>query len=140
MFSYFLSPRGRFRRRDLVFGFAVLLLIVATGFSIDVALGGVAFVPVAVLSETPLTSFPIFAIMTGVACLWPATAMIIKRWHDRDVSGMRTFWLLVPVLNLLALFMLFAMPGFRGLNQFGPDPREEERYHRAITAGAAQVR
>ncbi|KQZ95014.1 hypothetical protein ASD74_13545 [Rhizobium sp. Root564] len=64
-----------------------------------------------------------------IAFFLPQIALAVRRLHDRNLSG---WWYLgfiiawfVPYLNLLAiitLIVLFAFPGTKGLNRFGPDP------------------
>ncbi|PZO79733.1 MAG: DUF805 domain-containing protein [Mesorhizobium amorphae] len=47
-----------------------------------------------------------------------------KRWHDRDKSGWWSLLVLAPVIgHLWILVELGLMPGTRGHNHFGPDPR-----------------
>lgn len=60
----------------------------------------------------------------------PSTALIVRRLHDRDLSG---WWYLavivaglVPVAGALAsiaLFCVMALPGTPGPNRFGGDPK-----------------
>lgn len=64
-----------------------------------------------------------------IAFFLPQIALAVRRLHDRNLSG---WWYLgfiiawfVPYLNLLAiitLIVLFAFPGTKGPNRFGPDP------------------
>lgn len=64
-----------------------------------------------------------------IATLLPQIALAVRRLHDRNLSG---WWYLgfviawfIPYLNLLAiiaLIVLFAFPGTKGPNRFGPDP------------------
>ena len=51
--------------------------------------------------------------------MWFQWAQGAKRCHDRNCSG---WWQLVP---FYALWMLFA-DGERGLNQYGPDPKNPD--------------
>jgi len=55
--------------------------------------------------------------------LWPALAVSVKRWHDRDKSG---WWVLlnaVPVIGWLwALIDNGFLRGTTGPNRFGDDP------------------
>jgi uncharacterized membrane protein YhaH (DUF805 family) len=54
---------------------------------------------------------------------WPAVAISVKRWHDRDKSG---WWVLVALIPLVGqLWMLIAnglLRGTRGPNRFGDEP------------------
>ena len=64
-------------------------------------------------------------IAEGVAnllILWPAIAVTVKRWHDRDKSG---WWVLInfiPVLGVIwSLVENGLLRGSRGDNRFGAD-------------------
>lgn len=54
---------------------------------------------------------------------WPAIAISVKRWHDRDRSGA---WVLVNLIPLVGWLWALVDNGFlrgsRGPNRFGPDP------------------
>lgn len=45
-----------------------------------------------------------------------------RRLHDRDMSAWWMLLLLVPLIGVLVLLVMFALPGTRGPNRFGPDP------------------
>lgn len=128
MLSYFLSPKGRFRRRDYWFGMIVVMIILAIGLSADFVFRGVEMIPTGTPGEFDLQPAPLMLGFTGLLILWPSIAMGIKRWHDRDKSGWFVLLGMIPIVNLYAYFSLFFLSGTRGLNRFGPDPREEERY------------
>ena len=54
---------------------------------------------------------------------WPAIAVAVKRWHDRDKSG---WWVLIVLLPLIgglwALFDNGCLRGTVGPNRYGPEP------------------
>ncbi len=49
--------------------------------------------------------------------------LAVRRWHDLDCSGWFTLLSLVPVVNVIAMLVLFFAPGTPGPNRFGPNPR-----------------
>ena len=55
--------------------------------------------------------------------LWILFALSAKRWHDQATSGYYSLGLLVPSLNLLALFVLVVWPGTKDANHYGPPPK-----------------
>jgi uncharacterized membrane protein YhaH (DUF805 family) len=61
--------------------------------------------------------------LVNLVLVWPAVAVSVKRWHDRDKSG---WWLLinlVPVVGWLwALVENGLLRGTPGPNRFGDDP------------------
>lgn len=61
-------------------------------------------------------------IVTGLAALgWPIVA--IHRLHDTGRSGAGVVLLMVPVLGWIWLGVLLLLPGTRGRNRYGADPR-----------------
>ena len=105
-----LDPRGRLSRR----GFWLWGVAALTGLTILLnALLGIARVRLAT-AET----------IVNVLLLWPALAVSIKRWHDRDRSGWWVLVLLVPVVGWLwALVVNGFLRGTPGVNRYGPPPR-----------------
>lgn len=68
-----------------------------------------------------LVTFATFLI--GIALLWPALAVAIKRWHDRGKSGWWTLILLVPIVGWIwGVIELGFLEGTNGPNEYGPDP------------------
>jgi len=57
---------------------------------------------------------------------WPAIAISVKRWHDRDRAG---WWVLINVLPLIGWLWAFVdnafVPGSAQANRFGPPPRSD---------------
>jgi uncharacterized membrane protein YhaH (DUF805 family) len=58
-----------------------------------------------------------------LAGLVPVTALVTRRLHDAGHSGLLQLIGLVP-FGFLAVLVLTALPGTRGPNQHGPDPRD----------------
>lgn len=55
--------------------------------------------------------------------LWPAIAVSVKRWHDRDKSGWWVLIMLIPVLGWIWTLVDNGMlRGTVGPNRFGDDP------------------
>ena len=79
----------------------------------------------------------LFYIGAGLLGIWalasfiPMIAVVVRRLHDRDMSG---WWYLgaivagmipfVGILASLALLVLLLLPGTAGPNRFGPDPKD----------------
>ena len=63
--------------------------------------------------------------LVNLAFLWPLMAVSVKRQHDFDFSGWWALIHFVPgVGSLILLVVDGSMPGTRGANRFGTDPRE----------------
>jgi uncharacterized membrane protein YhaH (DUF805 family) len=80
---------------------------------------------------------PVFYIGAGLLGIWflavlvPSIAVVVRRLHDRDLSG---WWYLgaivagmIPFVGFIAsiaLLVLMFLPGTPGPNRFGPDPKD----------------
>jgi uncharacterized membrane protein YhaH (DUF805 family) len=67
----------------------------------------------------------------GLAIIIPSIAVVVRRLHDRDMSG---WWYLgfilasmIPIVGIIAgiaMQVLLLLPGTVGPNRFGPDPKD----------------
>jgi uncharacterized membrane protein YhaH (DUF805 family) len=62
-------------------------------------------------------------LIVNLLLLWPAVAVSVKRWHDRNRSG---WWILINLLPIIgwawALIENGLLRGTAGPNRFGADP------------------
>ena len=105
----FLGLQGRLSRRQFwLYGVAALLGLSVLGH----ALLGIA----QVREQTA-------DLLVNLLLVWPALAVSVKRWHDRDKSGWWVLLNLVPVIGWLwALIDNGFLRGTDGPNRFGEDP------------------
>ncbi len=62
-------------------------------------------------------------IVVNLLLIWPALAVSVKRWHDRDKSGWWVLLNLLPVIGWLwALVDNGFLRGTDGPNRYGADP------------------
>lgn len=125
MLSFLVSPKGRFRRRDYWIGAALMVAILLLGLGADFVFRGIEWVPSANGGEGDFSEPPMFLGVAGILIMWPSLAMGIKRWHDRDKAWYFVLLGLIPLVNIYAYFSLFFLPGTKGSNRFGADPRDE---------------
>ena len=65
------------------------------------------------------------AIPFNVVFAWPTVAVLVKRWHDRNKSGLWIFINAIPVVgSIWALIETGILEGTQGSNRFGTDPLE----------------
>jgi uncharacterized membrane protein YhaH (DUF805 family) len=75
------------------------------------------------------SSYPRVTIFTSIYLLIaaiPFLSLMIRRLHDTDNSAL---WFLVgfiPVIGNLLLLWALLSGGTKGLNRFGPDPRQKD--------------
>jgi uncharacterized membrane protein YhaH (DUF805 family) len=105
----FFSLQGRVSRRQYwLYGVLALIGLAVLGH----ALLGIARVP-ARRAE----------LIINLLLVWPALAVSVKRWHDRDKSGWWVLLNLLPVIGWLwALIDNGLLRGTNGPNRFGEDP------------------
>jgi uncharacterized membrane protein YhaH (DUF805 family) len=105
----FFSLRGRVSRRQFwLYGVLVLIGLAVLSH----ALLGIARVP-------PRQA----DLIVNLLLVWPALAVSVKRWHDRDKSGGWVLLNLLPVIGWLwALIDNGFLRGTPGPNRFGADP------------------
>lgn len=60
----------------------------------------------------------------ALAFLIPNLAVSVRRLHDQNLTGWILLVGLVPYLGGLIVLMTMCVPGTRGRNRFGPDPRD----------------
>jgi uncharacterized membrane protein YhaH (DUF805 family) len=106
----YFSLQGRITRGDYWFAGVFLLLVVG--------LVATALLRIAGWSGERAEG------LVNVALAWPAIAVSVKRWHDRDRSG---WWVLVNMLPVVGwLWGLIdngCLPGSRSANRYGEPPR-----------------
>ncbi|MBS1998855.1 MAG: DUF805 domain-containing protein [Cyanobacteria bacterium SZAS LIN-2] len=107
--AIYFSTRGRMSRR----AYWLVGLLPLAGFSF---IAGFLF---------GLARSPAGAVGLIVLLLWPTLALSIKRCHDFNASGWWAALTAVPLLNWIVEVVLGSIPGTRGANRFGPDPKTE---------------
>lgn len=112
----FFSFRGRLSRRQFwLYGVLALLGLAVLGQG----LLGIA----RVRAQTA-------DLIVNLLLVWPALAVSVKRWHDRDKSG---WWVLVNLVPVIGWIWALIDNGFRrgsaGPNRFGEDPLSAATRH-----------
>ncbi|HZZ37412.1 MAG TPA: DUF805 domain-containing protein [Caulobacteraceae bacterium] len=125
--NLFLSFNGRTRRLHFWIGLIILWVIEAVIFS--VFLGG-AIAAAAAGGGGANGASAMFAGTGLIGCLlllalvWPALAIQVKRWHDRDKSGWMVLINLIPLVGVLwTLIECGFLDGTPGPNKYGPSPK-----------------
>jgi uncharacterized membrane protein YhaH (DUF805 family) len=87
--------------------------------------GGLIVVATQALEFRVFGTSGVLSIALSLAGLWPAFAVTIKRLHDRGRSAWFLLTFLIPVLGPIWLLVeVWALPGTRGANNFGAEPRD----------------
>jgi uncharacterized membrane protein YhaH (DUF805 family) len=65
----------------------------------------------------------LIVLLTYILTTWVSLANHFKRWHDADMSGWWTLMFFIPFVNAVAFLICGFLPGTKGTNQYGSDPR-----------------
>jgi len=143
MLEYMLMPLKRYAdfsgrsRRMEYWSWALLLIVVYMVLGGLMIAGGFNLAAMSQPGAAPPSPGPLFYLGAGLLGLFalavfiPNLAVVVRRLHDRDMSG---WWLLgyvvasiIPILNIIAaiaMLVLMFLPGTAGPNKFGPDPKD----------------
>lgn len=111
----------------LVLAGPVMFSVVSAGLADPAAIDVDPFAAIGALGWMGIGLYALYAL----AAFIPSIAVTVRRLHDRDLSG---WWYLgaivaglIPIVGLLAsvaLFVVLLLPGTKGPNRFGPDPKD----------------
>lgn len=96
-------------------------MIAATFVVTDVVLGGTALQDSADSDEFSLIYIPV--VLWILACFLPSIAVTVRRLHDSNKSGWMYLLTLIPYIGFIFFIVFGFLPGTRGENDYGFDPR-----------------
>jgi uncharacterized membrane protein YhaH (DUF805 family) len=67
--------------------------------------------------------FILLVALYGLAVLLPSLAVLVRRLHDIGMSGWWILIGLVPIVGSIVLLVFTVLPGNRGPNRYGDDPK-----------------
>jgi uncharacterized membrane protein YhaH (DUF805 family) len=117
---------GRARRREYWYFLLFHLMTVA----VLVLLGVGGQMPSAAHSaqnQVGFQSYPVPALIYVLLTLVQSLAVTVRRLHDRNLSGWWILPLNVPLLGTIATVILFSLPGEKGSNRYGLDPKASQK-------------
>ena len=127
-FNRYTDFRGRSRRSEYWWVQLFHILVLLVPYILLFAIGGIQSGQMNILGVILMIAILVYAL----AVLIPGLAVSFRRLHDRDMSA---WWLLIgliPYLGSLVLLVFYVLPGTKGPNKYGPDPKNP-------SAGAADV-
>ena len=93
------------------------------GFALVTAFYLLAALTFAAASDTGDRELAEWVLLGSLAGVWPALAIAVKRWHDRDRSAWWFLTCLAIVPVLWVVIQLWFLKGTTGANRFGAEPR-----------------
>lgn len=121
-----LSPFGRLARLPYWLGFVLTWIVIGitvnnwvNGFTDQITLEDLTIENF--MSSNALLPFLFFFLQ------WVELALMIKRCQDLGMSGFVALVAFIPVINLIAIVVLGAMPSQREPNRYGPLPNSYYR-------------
>jgi uncharacterized membrane protein YhaH (DUF805 family) len=116
----YLSFNGRLRRMHFWVGLIILWVVEVIVMAVLI---GPAMAPAATGGGGP-GPLALVGYLLLLVLIWPALALQVKRWHDRDKSG---WWVLIAFIPIIGAFWVLIECGFLdgtpGPNRFGPSPK-----------------
>ena len=82
----------------------------------------VIYLILAALSWTVTEFFTIVGYLYGLATIIPHLAVGARRLHDHNKSGWLQLVSLIPLIGLVIILILMALPSDEGENKHGPKP------------------
>jgi uncharacterized membrane protein YhaH (DUF805 family) len=112
------SFSGRINR----FEYWVLGVLPIIAMYIAIAIVGFIFESSGILNSPAIAT--VVLVSAYLPALWIGLAISIKRWHDRNKSGMWIFLGLVPIIGSIWSFIeVGCLAGSDGPNRYGPEPQ-----------------
>lgn len=62
--------------------------------------------------------------LASIAIIVPSIAVQVRRYHDQDRTGWLVLLAFIPYIGGIIALVFMCLPGTRGPNRFGPDPKE----------------
>jgi uncharacterized membrane protein YhaH (DUF805 family) len=122
MQSLLFSFQGRINRAKFWLVHVVMWIVAAVVSGLVIGDAALSTDPEAALRSLGTVPHLILAVLY-VLLVWIGLAAGVKRWHDRNKSGLWILIGLVPVIGgLWYLIECGFLPGTAGPNTYGPDP------------------
>ena len=104
-FKHYFDFDGRASRKAYWMFALFNFLAFVVAYVIDLVLGTTLFTP-----------------LYNLAVLIPSLALLVRRFHDRDRSAWNLFWVLLPFIGGIVIFVMTVQRGTEGPNNYGEDP------------------
>lgn len=122
----FFSFNGRIRRSHFWVGAIVLWLVttIVMWFTLMPAIMSAAASGDPNASVGLFSGIGLFGFLWSLFTLWPGLALYVKRFHDRDKSGLWILLILIPIIGWIWVpIECFFLDGTPGPNKYGPSPK-----------------
>ena len=113
VFENYANFSGRARRSEYCYFALVNLLIAILAFIIDSFLG---------LNFDEGSGGPLY-LLVALGTLLPGLAVMVRRLHDQNKSGLYVLIVFVPLIGSIWLLILLFTDGTSGKNKYGDDPK-----------------
>lgn len=113
VFENYANFSGRARRSEYWYFAVVNLLLAILAFIIDSFLG---------LNFDEGSGGPLY-LLVALGTLLPGLAVMVRRLHDQNKSGLYVLIIFVPLIGSIWLLILLFKDGTSGKNKYGDDPK-----------------
>ena len=119
---HYVDFSGRSTRTEFWLFFIIFYGVIAASFiATDVMMGGTALEDSAESDDFSLIYIPV--VLWILACFLPSIAVTVRRLHDSNKSGWMYLLTLIPYIGFIFFIVFGFLPGTRGENDYGFDPR-----------------
>lgn len=120
----YLDPRRRLRRQSYLIFHIVMLAAGVLLPMLAFALAPVLPSPPDDLEDSPLLL--LIGSVVGLALTLLELTVVARRCHDAGWTGWLCPIVLLPYVGFAFMILMLFVPGTKGPNQYGPDPRAED--------------
>lgn len=118
---HYVDFSGRSTRTEFWLFYIIFYGLIVVSFIVTDVIGQTARDAAAAGEEFSLAYIPL--ILWVLACFIPSIAVTVRRLHDSNKSGWMYLLTIIPYLGFIFFIVFGFLPGTRGENDYGFDPR-----------------
>ena len=119
-FARYFDFEGRSRRAEYWWAVLGLTLIIIAMCAIVGIL--------AAISETLAFMGIGVIVLFQLGLIIPGISLVVRRMHDQNLSGLWYLVAFIPIIGGILLLYYMCIPGTKGPNRFGPDPKGHQDF------------
>ncbi len=118
---HYVDFSGRSTRTEFWLFYIIFYGLIIASFIVTDVIGRTALDEAAADEEFSLAYIPL--ILWVLACFLPSIAVTVRRLHDSNKSGWMYLLTIIPYIGFIFFIVFGFLPGTRGENDYGFDPR-----------------
>ncbi len=118
---HYVDFSGRSTRTEFWLFYIIFYGLIIASFIVTDVIGQTALDEAAADETFSLAYIPL--ILWVLACILPSIAVTVRRLHDSNKSGWMYLLTIIPYIGFIFFIVFGFLPGTRGENDYGFDPR-----------------